>query len=254
MVRLHQLIVAIPCAALIAASGAALAADSAGFTPDKKGTTLHLAAMASVELPNDKATVSFQAQETAATLAEATERLIKRVNLGVARLKASGVDAVFETNNVSSYPRYTEPRKGEAAKIVGWEVHQSISGKVSKVEDAAKLAQTGADYFAISGVNFSLSKAAQGRVQEQLMREAMKDVRAQAEVTASELGAGSEDIRVVSVTFNRSSQNMIGAFKAASPMMARAADASLERMPLPQFEAGRTSVSRQVNVELRVEP
>ena len=62
-------------------------------------------------------------------------------------------------------------------------------------------------------------------------------------------------MRVVSVTFNRSSYNMGGVYKANTAMLARAAgEADGASAPLPLFEAGRSNVSRQVNVELVIAP
>lgn len=253
MIRIRTLLLALPTVAVLAAASAsASAAETAAMRPDKDGTTLNLSATASVELANDEAAVSFYALETAPTLAEATQKVLKRVNTGLARIKTKGLDAQFETTNLSSNPVYNDPKKGEAARIVGWEVRQNVTGKVRNVEDAAPLAQAAAEYFAFSGVQFSLSRQAQSAVQEKLMREAMADIRAQAAIVASELGGG--EIRVVSVTFNRSSYNMGGVYKANAVMMARSADAASGAMPLPQFEAGRSSVSRQVSAQLKVVP
>lgn len=253
MTGLRTTLFLIPAAVFAATASSAFAAGDVKLLPAKDGTRLNLSATASVELANDEARVSFYALETAPTLAEATQKALKRVNTGLARIKTQGIDAQLETTGLSSSPVYNEPKKGEAAKIVAWQVRQNIMGKVKSVEDAARLAQTAADYFAFSGVQFSLSTKAQSAVQEKLMREAMADIRAQAAIVADELGGG--DVRVVSVTFNRSSYNMGGVYKANTAMLARAAgEADEASAPLPLFEAGRSNVSRQVNVELVIAP
>ena len=156
MNRLHTSVAAFTCAALLSSATLAAAADVECMRPGKDGTVLNLSATASVELANDQAVVNFYAMDTAPTLLEATQKVLKRVNEGLAKVKALDIKAEYETTNLSSYPRYNEPKKGEAAKIVGWEVRQNISGTVKEVDDAAKLAQQAAKYFAFDGVQFSL--------------------------------------------------------------------------------------------------
>ena len=254
MNRLHTSVAAFTCAALLSSATLAAAADVECMRPGKDGTVLNLSATASVELANDQAVVNFYAMDTAPTLLEATQKVLKRVNEGLAKVKALDIKAEYETTNLSSYPRYNEPKKGEAAKIVGWEVRQNISGTVKEVDDAAKLAQQAAKYFAFDGVQFSLSKQAQRTVQEQLMREALTDVRTQAKIIASELGTEPGDIRVESINFNRSSYGMGVEYKTNMPMMSAARAMDSARMPLPQFDPGKSTVSRQVSAQLRIDP
>ena len=212
MNRLHTSVAAFTCAALLSSATLAAAADVECMRPGKDGTVLNLSATASVELANDQAVVNFYAMETAPTLLEATQKVLKRVNEGLAKVKALDIKAEYETTNLSSYPRYNEPKKGEAAKIVGWEVRQSISGTVKEVDDAAELAQQAAKYFAFDGVRFSL------------------------------------------INFNRSNYGMGVEYKTNMPRLAAARAMDAASMPLPQFEPGKSTVSRQVSVQLRIDP
>ena len=254
MNRLRTSAAALTCIALMGTAFTVCAAEPEVMRPGKDGTVLNLSATASVELANDQAVVNFYAMETAPTLLEATQKVLKRVNEGLAKVKALDIKAEYETTNLSSYPRYNEPKKGEAAKIVGWEVRQSISGTVKEVDDAAELAQQAAKYFAFDGVRFSLSKAAQSKVQEQLMREALIDVRTQAAIIAEELGAKPSDVRVESINFNRSNYGMGVEYKTNMPRLAAARATDAASMPLPQFEPGKSTVSRQVSAQLRIDP
>ena len=133
-------------------------------------------------------------------------------------------------------------------------MRQNISGTVKEVDDAAKLAQQAAKYFAFDGVQFSLSKAAQRMVQEQLMKEALVDVRTQAKIIAQELGAKPSDIRVESINFNRSNYGMGVEYKTNMPRLAAARAMDSASMPLPQFDPGKSTVSRQVSAQLRIDP
>ncbi len=258
MTRIRSIFLLVPCMTILAAAAGAAQTDPViepVMRPAKDGALVNLSATASVELANDQAEVSFYAAESAKSLAEATQKVLKRVNAGLDKIKALGVKAQFETTNLSSYPRYNEPKKGEAAKIVSWEVRQNITATVGNVNDAARIAQAAAEDFAFSGVRFSLSEAAQSSVQEQLMRAAIKSIRDQAAVVASELGAAADDVRVVTVNFNRENAGIGIEYKNSAPMLAsRASMDAAAAMPLPQFEPGKSKVSRQVSAQVRVQP
>ncbi|MDO4937599.1 MAG: SIMPL domain-containing protein, partial [Sutterellaceae bacterium] len=223
---------------LALASVSAFAGSGDGVRTGKDGTVVTLPVTATVELANDQAVVNFYTVEVDKDLATATKRVIDRVNKGLTELKALGLPVEFETQSMSSYPRYSQAKNGEQAKIVGWEVRQNISGTVKDVSAAAPLAQKVGEYFAFERVNFTLSREAQQKVQDDLMRAAVMQARQQAEVIAISLGAEADDVRIESMDFNASnierySNRMYAALAADS----RSAKASV---PVPVFEPGQT--------------
>ena len=113
MSRMQKSAAALACAVLLSTAAFAGAAEVEGMRPGKDGTVLNLSATASVELANDQAVVNFYAMDAAPTLLEATQKVLKRVNEGLAKVKALDIKAEYETTNLSSYPRYNEPKKAK---------------------------------------------------------------------------------------------------------------------------------------------
>lgn len=237
---------------LALASASAFAASGDGVRTGKDGTVVTLPVTATLELENDQAVVSFYTVEVDKDLATATKRVIDRVNKGLTELKALGLPVEFETQSMSSYPRYSQTKNGEESKIIGWEVRQNISGTVKDVTAAAPLAQKVGEYFAFERVNFTLSREAQQKVQNDLMKAAVMQARQQAEVIASTLGAQADDVRIESMDFNASNIERYGNRVYA----AMAADARLSKaaMPTPVFEPGQTTVSRYMTARVRIKP
>lgn len=237
---------------LALASTSALAATSDGIRTGKDGTVVTLPVTATLELENDQAVVSFYTVEVDKDLATATKRVIDRVNKGLNELKALNLPVEFETQSMSSYPRYSQTKNGEEAKIIGWEVRQNISGTVKDVTAAAPLAQKVGEYFAFERVNFTLSRQAQQKVQNELMKAAVMQARQQAEVIALTLGAQARDVRIESMDFNASNieryGNRVYASMASDGVRAKAA------MPPPVFEPGQTTVSRYMTARVRIKP
>lgn len=242
------------CVSMIVAlaSTSTLAATSDGIRTGKDGTVVTLPVTATLELENDQAVVSFYTVEVDKDLATATKRVIDRVNKGLNELKALNLPVEFETQSMSSYPRYSQTKNGEEAKIIGWEVRQNISGTVKDVTAAAPLAQKVGEYFAFERVNFTLSRQAQQKVQNELMKAAVMQARQQAEVIALTLGAQARDVRIESMDFNASNieryGNRVYASMAADGVRAKAA------MPTPVFEPGQTTVSRYMTARVRIKP
>lgn len=235
------------------ALAATLAAGSVAaeeLTPSRKGTLVTLPVSAQLQLANDEATVQFYTIETDKSLSAATKRVLERVNQGLEQLKALNLPAQFQTQTLSSYPRYSPHKEGVTPEIIGWEVRQSISARISDVEQAPKLAQEIAKHFAFNGVHFGLSQQAQQKVQIELMQMAVGQVRAQAQAVAQSMGLPNAQIRVESLDFSGAGAPRMHANKL---YMADAVAASAESMPLPAFEAGQTTLSRQLTARVRIE-
>ena len=234
-----------------AACTAVSAAELIEMKPAKSGTVVTLPVTAQVELANDEATVSFYTMETDKDLAAATRRVIERVNAGLSKLKTLDLPVEYKTQSLTSYPRYNTPAKpGEQPKIIGWEVRQSVTAHVKDVDAAAKVAQEAAERFAFNGVQFSLSREAQQKVQAELMKTAVEQVRLQAQAVAESMGLAGSTVRVESLDFHDAGY--------VRPMMmsrsaAQAESANAKRsMPMPVFEAGKSTVSRHVNARVRI--
>lgn len=234
------------CAAAFSAQAAGPAVQPCVY---QAGTSVTLPVTATVELPNDQAVVSFYTMEVDKDLKTATKKVIERVNKGLTELKALNLPVEFETQSMSSYPRYNQPKDGANPEIVGWEVRQNISGTVTDVSAAAPVAQKVGEHFAFERVNFTLSREAKEKVQSELMKSAVEQARRQANEIAVTLGESEANVHIESLDFNASNiehySNRMYAMAAKSAM----ADGA---MPLPAFEPGKTTVSRSLTARVRI--
>ncbi len=251
MTKNNKMLTSAALAALLAVSAAQVMAASDGVRTGKDGTVVTLPVTATIDLANDQAVVSFYSLSVDKDLTTATKQVIENVNKGLKELKALNLPVDFETLGMSSFPRYAQVKKGEDAKIVGWEVRQNVTATVKDVNAAAQLAQKVGEYFAFERVNFTLSRAAQQKVQDELMKMAVGQARSQAEVIAVTLGAEARDVRIESLEFNASNMDRYANRMYAMDAGMRAAK---EAMPMPAFEPGQTTVSRYLTARVRIKP
>ena len=248
MTRSVTLCVAV-AAFLAAISTAAVAELPDGVRTGKDGTMVTVSAQATLSLANDEATVNLYCTETGKDAATVAKNVIERTNAGLAALKALNIkEAKFESTQLSSWPQYVT-KKGEPTTIGGWEVRQSLQVKVKNAAQAAQVAQAAQRYFAFESVNFSLSQEARQAVQHALTRLAVERVGQRAVDVAKAMGKTASAVRIESLNFSRSGY--------AAPHMLRAnkltASDGAARNMAPVLEAGDTSVTLNVDAQVRIE-
>ena len=142
--RAKSFLVVSVCAALFAAAGAQTAFAK---TPRPNGTTVTLPVTASIEVANDQAVIELYVLEQSKDIAQATNKAIERAAEGLKQLKTLYPQAELKNQTLTSTPRYSKAKEGEAPEIVGWEVRQSVSAKLKNVEQAAPFVQSAQKYF-----------------------------------------------------------------------------------------------------------
>ena len=236
-------------ALLVVAAFSATAGLPAGMTPGKAGTLVSLSAEATITRANDQATINLYCTQTGKDATSLTHSVLETTEKGLAVLKALNIpEAKFKTTELSSWPQYVTPQKGEAAVIGGWQVRQSLRVTVKDAEQAARVIEAAQPYFAFDGISFSLSQKTRAAVQTSLIDEAMTHLGERATQVARSMGKKSSDVKIESIDLGQAgypATRMLRAAKAAT------FDA-VENAVLPTLEAGESSVTLTVNAQVRI--
>lgn len=219
--------------AAAAAAAATLAAATAGAQPlPPLANVVSLNASATVEVQKDVLTVTFSVSRDGSDANVVQNQLKQAVDAALAEAKkiAKPGQVEVQTGNFGLYPRYT-PKGG----INGW---QGSAELVVEGRDAAAIAQlTGrVQTMAIGRVQWSLSREARAKVENEVTTKAISAFRERADFVARQFGFATATLREVTVTTNDSGPPP-GAMLRTAPM---AADAALP------VEAGRGSVTASV--------
>ena len=237
-------------ALLAAVSMSAVAELPEGVRTGKDGTAVSISAEATLSQANDEATVNLYCTETGKDAALVAKNVVERTNAGIAALKALNIkNAKFESTQLSSWPQYVTKKKGEPAVIGGWEVRQSLQVKVKNAAEAARVAQAAQQYFAFESVNFSLSREARQAMQHALTRLAVERVADRAVEVAKAMGRPASAVRIEALNFGRSGFAMPHMMRANKLMASDGAAMS----SAPVLEAGDTSVTLNVDAQVRIE-
>ena len=249
MMRAKSFLIASVCAALFAAVGVQAAAPKPPRAT--QGTTVTLPVTASVEVANDQAVIELYVLEQSKDIAQAT---IERAAEGLKQLKALYPQAELKNQTLTSTPRYSKAKEGEAPEIVGWEVRQSVSAKLKNVEQAAPFVQSAQKYFAFSSVGFQLSPESRAAVQDQLVREAIKNMKAQARVIAEAMVGQNARVTYETVDFHNAAYDRPVTYRMNADMVMAKAMAAEAAPALPVFEPGMTTLSRNLTAKVRILP
>ena len=234
---------------LAVAAFSAVAGLPAGMTPGKTGTLVSLSAEATISQANDQATVNLYCTQTGKDATALTRSVLEITEKGLATLKALAIpDAKFKTTELSSWPQYVTPKKGEATTIGGWQVRQSLSITVKDAAQAARIIEAAQPYFAFDGISFSLSQKARQSVETSLIDEAMTHLGERATQVARSMGKKASNVKIESLDFGQTGYPVARMLRAAK---ATAFDAT-ENAVLPTLEAGESNVTLRVNAQVRI--
>lgn len=219
----------------------ALAAGTAAAqTMPNPAGVLNITTTASAEVAKDVLSVVFSttrdgndAQAVQAALKQALDAA-----LAEARKIARPGQVEVQTGNFSLYPRYGNPRNGQAV-IAGWQgtAELQVQGK----DTAAIALLTGRiDTMSIARVGYALSKEARAKVEADVVAQAIASWRVKAQQMSQQFGYAGYAVREVHVATNEPGGGPVPLMR-AQQSMAKAADESLPT------EAGRGEVSATVS-------
>ncbi len=190
--------------------------------------TITVSGQGKATLIPDRYTFTVGVQTIAPTVDDAVRENNQRVASVIAALKKSGAtEQEIRTSNFSIYPQQVY-EQGQAPRITGYQVSNSVTVTRDKIADAGKLLQAAvnAGVNVSSGLQFQVSDPSRGR--DQGLRAAFEDARAKATVLAQAAGR----------TLGRALTISEGSAHAAPPRayaMAMAAKADTAEVPV---EAG----------------
>lgn len=144
----------------------------------------------------DVVTFSFGAMSSAKTVTEAQKIVTDKIEKALGLVKGAGVkDEDIKTTDYSVFPKYEytnfpctqftcPPQK---QNLVGYEVNQTITVKVRKVEDAGRILESlgGTEVTNISGLQFTIDD--QTKLEADARAMAIEDARERAKVLARDL-------------------------------------------------------------------
>jgi uncharacterized protein YggE len=174
---------------LITAATAALA-QPAGVMPPHMALpqTISVSGTGRSTVTPDRFSFTLGVQTVGATVDEAVSQNNQRVAAAIAALKAAGAqDKDIQTSNFNIFPQQ-DYQEGRLARILGYQVSNSVTVRSTKIADAGKLlgAAITNGVNTASGINFEVADPARGR--DQGLRAAFDDARAKATLLAQAAG------------------------------------------------------------------
>ena len=139
-------------------------------------------------IPPDRFTFTVGVQTLGTTVDLAVAENNKRVADVIAALKRAGApDKDIQTSNFNIFPQQ-EYSEGRPPRIVGYQVHNSVTVRSSKIADAGRWlgVAIAAGVNNASGINFEVSDPARGR--DQGLKGAFDDAKAKATLLAQAAG------------------------------------------------------------------
>lgn len=228
-----------------------------GLTPSTPAT-INVSGTGEVFVKPDIAELSFSVVKEAKTVSEAQSASAEKINEIMAYLKESGIDDKdIKTENYNLNPKYEYqqramstvclngycPPEGKQV-LTGYEVSQTISVKIRKIDDAGKVLVGVGDKGAtnISGISFTVDK--KDAVEADARNKAIKDAQGKAKVLADSLG-----VKITRVTnFSESGNTPIySRFDMAAGAMLKSADVA------PSLPTGENKFTSNVNIVYEIQ-
>lgn len=192
------------------------------------------------EVENDTAVAVLYAAEEGQDSAALASKVNTAVAWGLAEAKkVNGVEA--RTLNYTTYPSYDD--KG---KIVGWQVRQTLQVKSTQINAMSNLLGKLQEQLRIESVNYAVSPKVQKALEDELIAEALGNVKRRAAQVQSNMGRA--EYRVVMLNIQSGQQNFVPQAAPYAMMKAAAMDAA----PAPALEAGKQTLRVDVAAEIEL--
>jgi len=247
--------------------GTALVATTVAVTPatvravdDDGSTSVTLTADARRTVQQDRVTATLSYEFTGKTAQEVQTKINTKMQEAKPKYDAVGSIKVSTSgyNVFKNYPPEPAPKADgtpawtseEREKKAFWQGSQQLIIDGTKSDDMLKL--IGAlqkDGFALQGLNFYMSRAAEDAVKDSLISEALANIQARAENIRKSLGMKKIRYAKINLGDNGRPVPMMRAMAMKSEMAYDAAGASA---PAPVAEAGETEVVVNVTAEVKL--
>ena len=172
------------------------------ITTTNATNTLSLTGTATTTIKPDRVTVSLGVETTNKTADAALAANSKIMNQVIDALKAVGVkDNETSTSSFSISPNYNYSQSSTASRITGFTVSNSIQIQSTNINDTSKWIDTAiaAGANTVDRIDFALSDKKLEETKNNLIKQAMQDARAKADIVASAAGVKVVGIRSISL-------------------------------------------------------
>ncbi len=218
--------------------------------------SLTLSGHGEVQAVPDIATLNFSVESGKATQKESSDEVNTKVSKVLSFLKESGVaEKDIKTDNYNSYPKYSNPKPcpyysdlrpcaQESSEIIGYNVSQSVTVKVRKVDDVSKVID-GINKIGVTNMSGpTLSIDDEEGLKAEARKVAIDDAKNKAKVLARQLG-----VRLVRITSFNESGNYYPTYARGAGMMKD----SSEGAPVPsEIPKGENTISSDVNITYEI--
>ena len=221
-------------------SAALLVPAAAHAEGDKMPTQrqISISASGSVSVKPDQVAISIGVMRTAKTAKSALEANSAAMRPIIETLKASGIEARdIQTSNFSVQAAYDEPQNGKPAKIIGYQVANSVQVRLRAIEKLGDVLDRVVDQGSnqINSIQFIVSKEAE--LKDSARKAAVANAQRMAKTYADAAGVTLGDVLMISEGEVNSAR---GPFMAQAAMKDRANSAPIE--------AGEQQLDVQVNM------
>jgi uncharacterized protein YggE len=172
------------------------------ITTTNATNTLSLTGTATTTIKPDRVTVSLGVETTNKTADAALAANSKIMNQVIDALKAVGVkDNETSTSSFSISPNYNYSQSSTASRITGFTVSNSIQIQSTNINNTSKWIDTAISAGAntVDSIDFALSDKKLEETKNSLIKQAMQDARAKADIVASAAGVKVVGIRSISL-------------------------------------------------------
>lgn len=238
---------------VFATSFGAAHAQQAPATAQPAGTLVIVPAYGEVRQPNDEARVTFMVEEQDKDKAAAASRVNLKMKQGTELLRRADPAAVLQTRGYYTYPVYADepaqPRQAaKPRQPVGWRVGQYLDMKTGALDKLPATVASAQKLLALNGLQFGLSTASTGRLEEQRIAAAYQNLQDKIAAIAKAMGRNPADAVLDTIDFEASGAYAPQAEASMKTMRAVQMDAAVEE---PSFEPGETVLGTRLVGKIR---
>ena len=238
-------------AALQCAYGVAATAQS---LPSTTGTLITLSANGEVRHANDQASASLRLEEQDKDRSAAVSRLNQKMKQGIALVKRDDASALLTTRGYVTTPVYADaPQKpdGKLRQVIGWRVSQSLEVVTTNLAGLPTTIADAQSLFALQGLSFSLSESATRLLDDERIQTTYRNLLARIASVAKSMGRSSAEATIESLDVDTPAGYAFQQ-KSAMPMAMMRNASEATAIESPNFEAGETALSLQMNAKVRL--
>lgn len=242
-------------AVLLCVSWGTSLAGEAQTSVQTSGTLVVVSAFGEVRHVNDQARATFMIEEEDKEKAAAASRVNQKMKQGIEILKREDLPASFKTHGYYTYPVYTDdqtqPRQSARARNpASWRVGQLLEVTTSNLGGLPKAVAAVQRVLALRNLNFGLTEETLGKLEEQRITAAYRNLTVRIEAVAKAMGRNPLDAVLEVIDFEGGSAS-ISQHDVVGAKAMRATSMEVPPVEEPSFEPGETTLNTQVSAKVK---